>query len=101
MENILISLGAKIEGRIFNRLFNTSCLRMPGVPASFQLIAFDLKNILISSGSACSSGFSSSFFVMRSMGADKEDMIRISLSPRTTYNDIIVFINAWKEIYHL
>lgn len=99
MEKILSSEGAEIKGDIINRLSNTSCIRMPGVYSSSQIIAFDLRGIAISAGSACSSGKISNSITLTAMGIKTEDTIRISLNPKTTKNDIKYFIKIWKEIY--
>uniref|UniRef100_A0A2B4R443 cysteine desulfurase n=1 Tax=Stylophora pistillata TaxID=50429 RepID=A0A2B4R443_STYPI len=78
MENALCAKGAKVEGHSVDRLPNTSCLRMPGVSASSQVMAFDLKGIAVSAGPACSSGKISASFVLKAMGIDADDTIRES-----------------------
>ncbi|MCP4922998.1 MAG: cysteine desulfurase [bacterium] len=99
MESTLCAVGAKVEGRSTDRLPNTSCLRMPGFSAPSQVMAFDLQGIAVSAGPACSSGKISSSFVLKAMGIEADDAIRVSLSPRTTQEDVDSFVHAWKEIY--
>lgn len=99
MERVLSYEGAEIQGNHIKRLSNTSCLRMPGIYSYSQVIAFDLKGIYVSAGSACSSGKISNSLVLKAMGINTEDTIRISLNPKTTKKDIENFIKTWKEIY--
>ena len=47
---------AVVFGQQVDRLPNTSCIGMPGVRNELQVMAFDLKGLCISAGSACSSG---------------------------------------------
>src|SRR5262249_37543407 len=50
---------AAVPGRIFGtaeRVPNTLCIAMPGVAASTQVMALDLAGVMVSAGSACSSG---------------------------------------------
>ena len=90
-------LGAKVE-----RLANTSCIVMPGVAADSQLMNFDLADIMVSSGSACSSGKVAKSHVLAAMGvADDvaEGAIRVSLGWNTSESDIDRFIAAWTDFY--
>jgi cysteine desulfurase len=99
MEKLLVKEGAKIIGEYCNRLSNTSFISMPGVPSSHQIISFDMYNICVSSGSACSSGSISSVGILSTMNIKNNDYCRVSMSPNTTKNDLIFFINCWKKIY--
>ncbi len=84
------------------RLPNTSCLSVAGMTAEMLLIAFDLKGIAVSSGSACSSGKVEQSHVLKAMGIEKDlskGAIRISLGWKSSQVDIERFINVWSEIY--
>lgn len=84
------------------RLPNTSCLAMPGVAAEAQLMAFDLDGIMVSSGSACSSGKVAKSHVLAAMGVADElaaSAIRVSLGWTTTEADIDRFIAAWRALH--
>jgi cysteine desulfurase len=84
------------------RLPNTSCIAMPGVSAETQLMAFDLAGIMVSAGSACSSGKVAKSHVLAAMGvADDvaETAIRVSLGWTTTEADIARFVMAWRDLY--
>lgn len=65
-----------------------------------QLIYFDLLNVSVGSGSACSSGKISPSHVLMAMGIEKKLIsraIRISLGWNTTRQDIDGFIEVWKK----
>jgi cysteine desulfurase len=92
-----VIFGADVE-----RLANTSCIAMPGVSADSQLMNFDLAGIMVSSGSACSSGKVAKSHVLAAMGiADDlaESAIRVSLGWNTTESDVDRFIAAWISLY--
>ncbi|ACR47596.1 NifS protein [Rickettsia peacockii str. Rustic] len=84
------------------RLPNTTLITIPNTDAQAKLIGFDLHNICVSSGSACSSGKISKSHVLTNMGVGEEEAkssIRISLSHTNTVSDIEAFIEAFEEIY--
>jgi cysteine desulfurase len=75
---------------------------MSAVSAESQLMVFDLAGVMVSSGSACSSGKVAKSHVLRAMGiADDvaETAIRVSLGWTTTEADIDRFIAAWTAVY--
>lgn len=84
------------------RLPNTSYIHMPNVPHDTQIIFFDLNNIAVSAGSACSSGKISQSLLLKNMGFDEKtsnECIRISIGPNITQKDIDQFIYLWKELF--
>ncbi|WCR57355.1 cysteine desulfurase family protein [Rickettsia asembonensis] len=86
------------------RLPNTTLITIPSTDAQVKLIGFDLRNICISSGSACSSGKISKSHVLNNMGVGEEEAkssIRVSLSHTNTVSDIEAFIKAFEEIYNV
>lgn len=104
MEDQLTSVcsALKIMGQTALRLPNTTCIAMPGMKAETQVMQFDLEGIALSAGSACSSGKVKKSRVLAAMGipdAVAETAIRISLSPKTTKNDIDSLVSIWKKIY--
>lgn len=85
-----------------NRAPNVSYMVMPGVTSQQQLIEFDLKNIYVSSGSACTSGKVKASRVLKAMGisdSESECAIRVSLGWNTTKEDIKNYCECWKAIY--
>ncbi len=92
---------AIIYGKGAPRVSHVICLGMPGIPADLQLMSFDLKGVAISAGAACSSGKMKDSHVLEAMGVSPQDSrcaIRLSMGWKTTENDVIAFIQAWKEI---
>ena len=91
-----------VFGENVDRLPNTSCIFMPGVRNETQVMKFDLKGIMISAGSACSSGKVQASHVLSAMGVDDgvaSNVIRISLGNGNTMQDVDYFISEWKKIY--
>jgi cysteine desulfurase len=83
------------------RLPNTSLIINVGKKAETQIIAFDLKNIAISSGAACSSGKIGSSKTLSAMGfseEEKDSAIRVSLGTTTTKTEIDKFLEIYREI---
>jgi cysteine desulfurase len=104
MEATLTELSPEV--RVFGagvaRLPNTSCLCMPGVASTTQLMALDLAGIAVSAGAACSSGKTRISPVLSAMGASEADAasaIRVSLGWTTVAGDIERFVAAWQELY--
>jgi cysteine desulfurase len=73
-------------------------IAMPGLSGASQLMRFDLAQISVSQGSACSSGSMRRSHVLAAMGVDDEladRTIRMSLGWTTTAADIERFAEAW------
>ncbi len=91
-----------IPSKQVHRLPNTSCLCMPSVHNSLQMMNFDLAGIAVSTGSACSSGKVKASHVLLAMGYSEEiakTAIRVSMTPHTTEKDMRSFANCWLKIY--
>ncbi|OEY87053.1 aminotransferase class V [Wolbachia pipientis] len=104
LEYELLSLAHDIVifGKNSHRLPNTSYIYMPGVKSDVQLMNFDLNNIAVSNGSACSAGRVESSHVLLAMGATKEQAecsLRVSIGWNTTYRDIEKIKDCWYAIY--
>ncbi|MES2252309.1 MAG: cysteine desulfurase family protein [Pseudomonadota bacterium] len=92
----------RIIGKNALRLANTTCITMPNLKAETQVMRFDLEGIAVSAGSACSSGKIKKSRVLAAMGVPEsiaKTAIRVSLSPKTTKQDIKRFISIWNDIY--
>ena len=93
---------AYVHGVNAPRLPNTICISMPGVAAATQVMALDLAGVMVSAGSACSSGKVKRSHVLDAMGvppALAESAIRISLGWSTTEADIDRLVEAWGALY--
>lgn len=93
---------APVFGAGAQRLPNTTCIGMPGVPAETQVIAFDLAGIAVSAGAACSSGRVSRSGVLAAMGVGDDlagSAIRVSLGWTSGEADVERFIEVWTSIY--
>ena len=92
---------AVVFGSDSPRVFNTTCIAAPGVPAETLVIALDLDGFSVSAGSACSSGRVARSHVLDAMGIDPDlarCAIRISTGWQTTQQDIEAFAGAWGKI---
>ena len=72
------------------------------IDAQKQVIQFDLADISVSAGSACSSGKMKLSHVLLAMGVNPEDAkcaIRVSLGAETSYNDVEQFVLHWERIW--
>ena len=72
------------------RICNTSLFAVDGLKAQTALIAFDLDQIAVSSGAACSSGKVAASPVLGAMGVSAEraaSAIRVSFGPGSTIGD--------------
>lgn len=88
--------------RQVERLPNTSCFAVAGMPSETLVIALDMRGIAVSAGSACSSGKVERSHVLDAMGVSHElgaAAIRVSLGWNTTNADIEQFAAAWGAIY--
>ncbi len=90
-----------IFGENVLRVANTTCCAIPGISAETILIALDLENISIGSGSACSSGKIAKSHVLESMGFSDElvsSALRISTGWYTQEHHIDRLLNALEKI---
>ncbi|CAA7613534.1 cysteine desulfurase family protein [Magnetospirillum sp. UT-4] len=89
---------AVVVGNRAERLANTSCLALPGVPAQVQVMALDLEGVMVSAGAACSSGKVEPSRVLAAMGLPPEVAgcaVRVSLGPASSAAEIEAFLAAW------
>lgn len=84
------------------RLPNTTSVAIPGLSHINQVIHFDLNEICVSAGSACSSGKVGTSRVLEALTQDvnkSSSAIRISTGWNTREEDITAFINIWSSLY--
>jgi cysteine desulfurase len=93
--------GGVVMGEGASRLANTLCLAAPGFPAELQVMALDLAGIMVSAGSACSSGKVKASHVLTAMGQGElaGQAIRVSGGWNTTENDWVRFADVWSQTY--
>jgi len=97
IERMAVAAGAIVCGAEAPRLFNTSCLALPGRRSEAQLIALDLAGYGVSAGSACSSGKVARSHVLEAMGlgALAGEAIRVSLPWNAEDEAVDGFIDAY------
>jgi cysteine desulfurase len=97
----LKAAGAVALGEGAPRLPQTLCVATPGWPAELQVMALDLAGVMISAGSACSSGKVTPSAVLTAMGrADLAPFaIRVSGGWNTNESDWNRFVEAWFEAH--
>ena len=96
-ENRLISAGAIIMGSSATRLPNTLFMAVEGWDSPQQLITLDLSGVMVSAGSACSSGKVKPSKAISAMGLHHlaTGGVRASGGWATTEADWIKFADAW------
>lgn len=91
--------GAVVMGEAEPRLPNTLCVATPDWTSDLQVMALDLAGVMVSAGSACSSGKLKASPVLAAMG--QGDLaacaIRVSGGWDTTETDWNRFADAWLE----
>ncbi len=91
-----------INARKANRLPNTSSLTFPRVEADALLL--NLPDVMLSTGSACSSGAMDPSHVLQAIGITREDAhrtVRASLGRYTTMDQVSFVVNKIVPIYKL
>ena len=81
------------------RLPNTSCFALPGLSSESQVMSFDLSEIAISAGAACSSGKVTRSKVLHAMGVNDDVAncaVRVSLGWDSRAEDVDAFLQAWE-----
>ncbi len=94
--------GAIVVGEAAARLPNTLCVAAPGHAAELQVMGLDLAGVMVSAGSACSSGKVKASHVLTAMGFGDlaACAIRVSGGWATTEADWQAFSEAWIAIHN-
>jgi len=100
-ERTLIAAGAVVMGQGAPRLPNTLCFAGPGFPAELQVMTLDLAGVMVSAGSACSSGEVKASRVLEAMGQTElaGAAIRVSGGWSTKPEDWKLMVEAWITAY--
>jgi cysteine desulfurase len=91
-----------IFGASSSRVGHMSLMTMPGVNRHTQLMHFDLKNIGVSAGSACSSGKLAASHVLLAMNVKEKqamESIRMSFGYNSCQEDADAYCLAWEDLY--
>lgn len=93
--------GCVVAGDGTDRLPNTLFVATPGWSSMAQLIALDLMGVMVSGGSACSSGKAKPSTALVAMGLDDlaTSAIRVSGGWGTTEADWVRFADVWEEAF--
>jgi len=93
--------GAVVMGEPAPRLANTLSIATPAFPADVQVMGLDLAGVMVSAGSACSSGKVKASPVLEAMGqgALAGCAIRVSGGWDTAEADWDRFVDAWSEAH--
>jgi cysteine desulfurase len=96
-ERIKAAGSVQVAGEGAPRLPNTLCLAVTGYPSSLQVMALDLDGVMVSAGSACSSGKVRQSAVLATMGLGEaaQGSLRVSGGWNTTEADWRRFADAW------
>lgn len=92
--------GAIVIGEAAPRLPNTLCVAAPGHAADLQVMNLDLAGVMVSAGSACSSGKVKISHVLAAMGLEDlaSSAIRVSGGWASTQADWQAFVDAWLKM---
>jgi cysteine desulfurase len=94
-----IAPNAVVLGGGADRLGNTLCIAHPAIDAETMVMHFDLADVAISAGSACSSGKMAASHVAMAMG--RQDLarhaVRLSLGWSTTKSDCDRAVEVWRK----
>jgi len=89
--------GVTIFGKDAPRLPNTLCFAAPGFSSELQVMSLDLEGVMVSSGSACSSGKVKASHVLLAMdaGALAGSALRVSGGWATIQAEWVEFADLW------
>jgi cysteine desulfurase len=104
LEEALVSASETtiLVGKAERRLPNTSFVATPGWAGETQVMQMDLAGFAVSAGSACSSGKVKASGVLTAMGYGPEvatSVVRLSIGPATTREEVLAFAGAWERQY--
>ncbi|WP_374468474.1 cysteine desulfurase family protein [Phenylobacterium sp.] len=97
----LKAAGCVVMGVGAERLPQTLCFAAPGFPSELQVMALDLAGVMVSAGSACSSGKVKASHVLTAMGQGElaSCALRVSGGWNTSEADWNRFADAWSEAH--
>lgn len=100
-ERLIREAGVTVLGSEGPRLSQTLCFAAPGFPSDLQVMQMDLAGVMVSAGSACSSGKVKGSKAVDAMG--RGDLapyaLRVSGGWASAETDWRVFVDAWLAAY--
>ncbi|TLG71560.1 cysteine desulfurase family protein [Methylocystis sp. B8] len=90
-EVLKVAPEARFYGLRGPRAPNASAFAIPGLAPRIMLMAFDLENVALSAGSACSSGKMMESHVLTAMAATDKEALRASFGWSSTQEDVEQF----------
>jgi cysteine desulfurase len=100
-QRLVRDAGVTVIGEGAPRLDQTLCIAAPGFTSDLQVMQMDLAGVMVSAGSACSSGKVKASKVVEAMG--RPDLapyaLRVSGGWASTEADWQVFTEAWLKAY--
>jgi cysteine desulfurase len=100
-DRLIKAADVRIAGAGVDRLPGTLCLATKDIASSIQVMALDLDGVMVSSGSACSSGKVTPSRVLDAMGLCDlaTGALRVSGGWNTTQSDWDRFADVWLGLY--
>jgi cysteine desulfurase len=100
-ERLVREGGVTVIGAGAPRLGQTLCFAAPAFPSDLQVMQMDLAGVMVSAGSACSSGKVKASKGVTAMGLDElaPYVLRVSGGWASTQADWQVFTDAWLKAY--
>jgi cysteine desulfurase len=100
-ERLKQEAGVVVLGEGVPRLRQTLSFSAPGFPSDLQVMQMDLAGLMVSAGSACSSGKVKASRVVEAMGLPELSpyALRVSGGWATTEDDWQTFTNAWLKAH--
>lgn len=97
----LKAAGVRVAGEWAARLPNTLCVAAPDFPSTLQVMGLDLEGVMVSAGSACSSGKVKASGVLTAMGLGPlaDGALRASGGWASTEGDWRRFADAWLQMH--
>jgi len=101
LDDAIVRSGGEVVAPAAPRHPAIGSYRLPGVPATTQLIRLDMAGFAVSAGSACSSGSMKPSHVLAALGwpeAAGREVLRVSFGRTTTQAEVDAFVVAWREM---
>lgn len=101
LEKDLVGIGEIISKRSRSRNSNTIYLKLNQYPSDISLALFDVNGLMLSAGSACSSGAAKDSVVLLHLGAKDtaRNGLRISFNPAISESELVDLIERFHQVF--